>query len=1437
MHDGMRHQVAVLAVATKGARRRTGRPGWSPTLSRRLASLALSAVLGASLAATAQAPVVLSASVSYRLPWAGGESHKAVQGWERADNYSHTAGSKMEFAYDFDLAEGTPVRAAAEGIVAAGTRGDIAPDFCGTDREVYANQGNRVVIDHTADGTSTLYLHLQRVDVSPGQKVTAGQVIGLAGKTGWTGCNPHLHFQRQSPGSWFEQSQEIHFVEYPGQELPAGVPLFSQNQSETGGACTTAWSEPVDGRWSDATRWTDGVPDGTKQACIGLAGSYTVTVDSPSAALRLIVGAAGMGTSPTLDLRSTLDTTAGLANHGTVLLNANGTTPYLHSAAGTLFNAGTVRKVGTSLARIAGGLHNSGLLRVAGLGAVGATAPGASANVEGLEVVQSATGGSLQITDGVTNVGTVTVDADTSIGSGAWYQAAGNLEAHGELIVSSSGFTMGGGTITGTPMTISSGFLDFGPATTGSAKFLMPSGGEIRSDVPAGIEIVVGRGSLLLPGDGFTNAGTIRTTAESGTITLDTGGGPLRNSGTITRDGFYSTIVKAGSITNKGTINATTTTGYPYRLGLVAPVIDNQGTIDLARGADFSGGTSGTPLQLTNSGTLHVSATREARVFLAGGSFTQAGGTLAIDGDLLVDAGTLRVEGGAITGNPVQIQGGGALSAAAGAPAPAASIEFTGLPARIETDLPAGFVVMVTDSPGTLTLGNGGGFTNAGTIRTVPGTGSVTLDTSGGPLRNSGTITRDGFYSTIVKAGSITNKGTINATTTTGYPYRLGLVAPVIDNQGTIDLARGADFSGGTSGTPLQLTNSGTLHVSATREARVFLAGGSFTQAGGTLAIDGDLLVDAGTLRVEGGAITGNPVQIQGGGALSAAAGAPAPAASIEFTGLPARIETDLPAGFVVMVTDSPGTLTLGNGGGFTNAGTIRTVPGTGSVTLDTSGGPLRNSGTITRAGFYSTSIRAGSITNTGTINATPTTGYPYPLWLAAPVIDNRGTIDLARGGSFGEGTTTGRVSQLTNSGTIHVPADRDATAYLAGTFTQTAGTLALDGDLVVDGGTVRVEGGAITGTGTLDGDLYNAGTVAPGDSPGILTVTGDYVQAPAGTLSVEIASLDPGDIDLLRVGGAAQIAGILKVQASGYVPVLDDLVTLIEAGAVSGSFSTIDGAAVGTGLGFVPEPTATAYRLRVVAGVAVTPFTDIAGSPFKPDIEWVYTAGITSGCTATAYCPDGYVTREQMASLPRPCPQAHRHRPRRLHRRRGQSPRAQHQPGREGRHRHRLCCHQVLSGRPRVPGADGLVPRPGPQARRHRPRRLHRRRGKHPRAQHQPRRESRGGHRLRSRQVLPHGQRHPGPDGRLPPPGLRAVGGERGRRRNGPRSPAGPADGPAERRIRFPGGPPAPPGPCEARRESGGAEVIARCDTRPCHDPRPLAEPTSQCRGEVTAM
>ena len=49
---------------------------------------------------------------------------------------------------------------------------------------------------------------------------------------------------------------------------------------------------------------------------------------------------------------------------------------------------------------------------------------------------------------------------------------------------------------------------------------------------------------------------------------------------------------------------------------------------------------------------------------------------------------------------------------------------------------------------------------------------------------------------------------------------------------------------------------------------------------------------------------------------------------------------------------------------------------------------------------------------------------------------------------------------------------------------------------------------------------------------------------------------------------------------------------------------------------------------------IPTTPFTDIANSSFKANITWLYANGITTGCSATTYCPGGSVTREQMASF-----------------------------------------------------------------------------------------------------------------------------------------------------------------------------------------------------------
>lgn len=60
-----------------------------------------------------------------------------------------------------------------------------------------ASYGNYIIVKHP-NGYATLYAHLGSLNVSQGQYVSQGQVIGHVGTTGWS-TGYHLHFEVRTP--------------------------------------------------------------------------------------------------------------------------------------------------------------------------------------------------------------------------------------------------------------------------------------------------------------------------------------------------------------------------------------------------------------------------------------------------------------------------------------------------------------------------------------------------------------------------------------------------------------------------------------------------------------------------------------------------------------------------------------------------------------------------------------------------------------------------------------------------------------------------------------------------------------------------------------------------------------------------------------------------------------------------------------------------------------------------------------------------------------------------------------------------------------------------------------------------------------------------------------------------------------------------------------
>lgn len=162
-----------------------------------------------------EAPVSLWRPALYRAPWAlGPYDHFYFSrpiaadeiNWPLADyRYGGIFPGREDVVHtgiDIGASKGTPIMAAAAGTVVWADWGL----FSGSPNE-NDPYGKAVAIKHDFgwDGKRlyTVYAHMDRIDVSAGQVVQAGDQLGLVGETGNT-TGPHLHFEvRVKSNSFF----------------------------------------------------------------------------------------------------------------------------------------------------------------------------------------------------------------------------------------------------------------------------------------------------------------------------------------------------------------------------------------------------------------------------------------------------------------------------------------------------------------------------------------------------------------------------------------------------------------------------------------------------------------------------------------------------------------------------------------------------------------------------------------------------------------------------------------------------------------------------------------------------------------------------------------------------------------------------------------------------------------------------------------------------------------------------------------------------------------------------------------------------------------------------------------------------------------------------------------------------------------------------------
>jgi hypothetical protein len=213
-------------------------------------------------------------------------------------------------------------------------------------------------------------------------------------------------------------------------------------------------------------------------------------------------------------------------------------------------------------------------------------------------------------------------------------------------------------------------------------------------------------------------------------------------------------------------------------------------------------------------------------------------------------------------------------------------------------------------------------------------------------------------------------------------------------------------------------------------------------------------------------------------------------------------------------------------------------------------------------AAFSGGTIDNQFMENFGTISVTAATPFSGNCYLEnkanAQLSFVAGTLQTgpANVANFGSITGYGSLAvNTTNYGTVIADDSLNRTLTLSD-YWQQSGTTDIRRGVV--GGALRILGGVLTGTNSITGSVFNAGTVSPGRPFGTLAIA-NYTNTASGLETMPLSNTNASAYPTIRVSGTATLAGTLKVTfTNGFFPVTGNTFTAMTYSARSGTFTQI---------------------------------------------------------------------------------------------------------------------------------------------------------------------------------------------------------------------------------------------------------------------------------------